>query len=164
MSLLWVFCRFPDLCQAVHTCRDRDFYVITLWLFFRSLICVRRSQKLASLSLWLSVSQAASLGDVLLAPACPIEKITLLVNLLCLTSGSETGKAVVKDKVFARPAAVYEISGGGLVLVNQLIIRLTLWSIVMYTQDPSSLPWAILFIQLSIEGRWQWSDNQVARD
>jgi len=33
-------------------------------------------------SLLLRISQGASLGDFLLAPACPIEKVTLWVSLL----------------------------------------------------------------------------------
>jgi len=41
------------------------------------------------LSLTLSVSQVASLGEFLLAPACPIEKVTLWEGFLYLTLGSE---------------------------------------------------------------------------
>ena len=38
---------------------------------------VRSGAEIGLLSLRLSVSQGASLGDFLLAPACPIEKVTL---------------------------------------------------------------------------------------
>jgi len=38
---------------------------------------VRSGAEISLLSLRLSVSQGASLGDFLLAPACPIEKVTL---------------------------------------------------------------------------------------
>ena len=38
---------------------------------------VRSGAEIGPLSLWFSVSQGASLGDFLLAPACPIEKVTL---------------------------------------------------------------------------------------
>ena len=37
---------------------------------------VRSGAEIGLLSLGLSVSQGASLGDFLLAPACPIEKVT----------------------------------------------------------------------------------------
>ena len=37
------------------------------------------------LSFWRRISQGASLGDFLLAPKCPIEKVTLWVGLLYLT-------------------------------------------------------------------------------
>jgi len=46
-----------------------------------------------------SVSQGASLGDFLLALACPIEEVTLWEGLLYLMSGSETDEGVVKDQV-----------------------------------------------------------------
>jgi len=54
------------------------------------------------LSFRLSVSQGASLGNLLLAPACPIEKITLRESFLYLTPRSETDEGVAKKKVFAR--------------------------------------------------------------
>ena len=38
------------------------------------------------------------LGDFLLAPACPIEKVTLWEGFLYLTSESETDEGVAKDK------------------------------------------------------------------
>jgi len=41
---------------------------------------VRSGAEIGLLSLRLSVSQGASLGDFLLAPACPIEKVTLWVG------------------------------------------------------------------------------------
>jgi len=56
------------------------------------------------LSLRLGVAQGTSLGDLLLAPACPIEKVVLWEDLLYLTSRSETDRVVAKDKVFARTA------------------------------------------------------------
>jgi len=62
---------------------------------------VRGDAKIGLLGLRLSVSQGASLRDFQLAPACPIEKVTLWEGLLYLTSGSETDKGVAKDKVFA---------------------------------------------------------------
>jgi len=46
---------------------------------------VRRGAQIDSLSLWLSVSQHASLGDFPLAPMCPMEKVILSVSLLYLT-------------------------------------------------------------------------------
>jgi len=36
------------------------------------------------------------------APACPMENVTLLEGLLCLTSGYEICEVVAKDKVLAR--------------------------------------------------------------
>jgi len=59
---------------------------------------VRKGAEIGLLSLRLSVSQGASLGDFLLAPACPIEKVTLWEGFLYLTSGSETDEGVMKDK------------------------------------------------------------------
>ena len=63
-------------------------------------IPVRSAAEIGLLSLKLSLSQGASLGDFLLAPACPIEKVTLWEGFLYLTSGSETEEGVAKDKVF----------------------------------------------------------------
>ena len=63
---------------------------------------VRTRAEIGLLSLRLSFSQGASLGDFLLAPACPIDKVTLWEGFLYLTSGSETDEGVAKDKVFAR--------------------------------------------------------------
>jgi len=63
---------------------------------------VRRGAEFGQLSLRLSVSQSASLGDFLLALACHIEKVTQWICFLYLTSGSETDEGVTKDKVFAR--------------------------------------------------------------
>ena len=51
---------------------------------------------------WFSVSQGTSLGVFLLAPTCPIEKVSLWVGLLCIMSGYETGEGVAKVEVFAR--------------------------------------------------------------
>jgi len=50
---------------------------------------VRSGAEIGLLNLRLSVSQGASLGDFLLAPACPIEKVTLWEGFLYLTSESE---------------------------------------------------------------------------
>jgi len=48
---------------------------------------VRSGAEIGLLTLRLSVSQGASLGDFLLALACPIEKVALWVGFLYLTSG-----------------------------------------------------------------------------
>jgi len=42
---------------------------------------IRSGAEIGPLSLRLSVSQGAPLGDFLLAPACPIEKVTLWEGL-----------------------------------------------------------------------------------
>jgi len=65
-------------------------------------MAVRSGAEIGLLSVRLSVSQGASLGDFLLAPACLIEKVSLWVGFLYLTSGSETDEGVAKDKVLAR--------------------------------------------------------------
>ena len=59
---------------------------------------VRSGAEIGLVSLRLGVSHGASLGDFLLAPACPIEKVTLWEGFLYLTSGSETDEGVTKDK------------------------------------------------------------------
>jgi len=46
---------------------------------------VRSGAESGLLSFRLSASQGASLGDFLLAPACPIEKVTLWVSFLVFT-------------------------------------------------------------------------------
>jgi len=51
---------------------------------------VSSGAEMGLLSLRLSISQGASLGDSLLAPGCPIEKVTLLMGLLYLMSRFET--------------------------------------------------------------------------
>ena len=66
--------------------------------------------EIGQLSLRLSISQGASLGDFLLAPACPIEKVTLM-GFLYLTSGSGTDEGVTKDKVFTRTGNRTQDSG-----------------------------------------------------
>ena len=63
---------------------------------------VRSGAEIGLLGLRLSFSQGASLGDFLLAPACPIEKVNLWERFPYLTSGSETDEGFAKDKVFAR--------------------------------------------------------------
>ena len=62
---------------------------------------VRNGAGIDPLSLRLSVSESASLGDLMFAPACPIEKVTLWVGFLYF-SGSKADKGIAKDKVFAR--------------------------------------------------------------
>jgi len=63
---------------------------------------VRSSAWIGLGSLQLDCSHGASLVDFLLAPACPIEKVTPWETLLQLTSGFETDEGVAKDKVFDR--------------------------------------------------------------
>jgi len=63
---------------------------------------VRSGAEIGLLNRRLRVSQGASLGDFLLAPGCSLEKLTLWVGFLYLTSGSEVDEGVAKDKVFAR--------------------------------------------------------------
>ena len=46
--------------------------------------------------------QGASLGYFLFAPPCPIEKVTLCVGSLYLTSGSETAEGCRERQTFAR--------------------------------------------------------------
>jgi len=60
-------CRCPGHCQE--------------WCRYPAgaLTAVRSGAEIGLLSLRLSVSQGASLGDFLLAPVCPIEKVTLWV-------------------------------------------------------------------------------------
>jgi len=53
--------------------------------------------EISLLSLWFTVSQGESLGDFLLAPACPIEKVNLWVSLLYSTSTSETNEIVKRQ-------------------------------------------------------------------
>jgi len=74
----------------------------TTSLYLHDRATVRSDAEIGLLSLRLSVSQGASLGDFLLAPACPIEKVTLWVGFLYLMSGYETREGVAKDKAFAR--------------------------------------------------------------
>ena len=66
----------------------------------------------------LSVSQGVSLGDFLLAPTCPIEKLTLWEGFLYLTLGSKTNEGAVNsglrtpdplDYHFTLPKAQYAI-------------------------------------------------------
>jgi len=49
---------------------------------------------LQKLAYWVSISQSTSLGDFLLAPACPIDKITLWEGLLYLLSGTKLTRGV----------------------------------------------------------------------
>jgi len=64
---------------------------------------VRSSAEIGLLSLRLSVSQGASLGDFLLnCTRMPHREGNSMGGLLYSMSGSETDEGVVKDKVFAR--------------------------------------------------------------
>ena len=57
------------------------------------LLCISMTEELSEfclLNLRFSVSQEASLGDFLLAPTCPIEKVTLWEGFLYLSLGFET--------------------------------------------------------------------------
>ena len=73
-------CRCPVQCQG--------------WYRYPAgaLASISSGAEIGLLSLRLRVSQGASLGDFLLAPPCPIEKVILWVGFLYLTSGSETRK------------------------------------------------------------------------
>jgi len=57
---------------------------------------VRCGAEIGLLSLMLSVSQGASMGDFPLAPACPMEKVNPWKSFLYLTSGFETDEGVAK--------------------------------------------------------------------
>ena len=59
---------------------------------------VNCSAEIGVLGLRFCVSRGASLGDFLLAPVYPIEKVTLWEGLLYLTSGTETDNGIAKDK------------------------------------------------------------------
>jgi len=78
------------------------YYLPVGLLLHISMTAVRSGAEIGLPSLRLSVSQGASLGDFLLAPACSIVKVTLWEGFLYLTSGSETDEGVAKDKGFAR--------------------------------------------------------------
>jgi len=60
------------------------------------LIGIRGLQKLAN-SVFLTVLHGARLGDFLLAPACPIEKVALWVNFHHLFRRPKTSEGVAKD-------------------------------------------------------------------
>jgi len=57
-------------------------------------------KKISLLIHWLGITQGALLGDFLLAPASPIEKVALMEGPLSLAPKSETNDDVGKDKVF----------------------------------------------------------------
>jgi len=59
---------------GITTCNAYNMYIIFSCLHVRA--TVRNGTEIGLLSLRLSVSQGVSLGDFLLAPACPIEKVT----------------------------------------------------------------------------------------
>ena len=63
-------CMYPDQCQGC-----------------AGILTGQVLAEIGLLSLWLSVSQGASLGDFPLAPRRPIEKVALWEGILCLTSG-----------------------------------------------------------------------------
>jgi len=65
-----------------------------------ALVSVRSGVIIVLLSLWISVNQVASVGDFVLAPECPIEKVALWEGLLYL--GSETDGVLRKTKGTAR--------------------------------------------------------------
>ena len=69
--------------------------------YFHERTAAKSGAEIGPLSLWLSCSKSASLGDSLLAPTSPIEKVTLWEGLLYLTSGSEIDEGVAKDKTFS---------------------------------------------------------------
>ena len=50
------------------------------------------------------------LGDFLVTPACPIEKVTLWEGLLYLMLGSETDRVLQKDRIFFKVG--FEPGGG----------------------------------------------------
>jgi len=58
---------------------------------------VRSGAEIGPLSLGLSVSQGASLGDFLLAFTCHIEKVTLGEGFLYSTLGSEADEGLRKE-------------------------------------------------------------------
>jgi len=61
--------------------------------YFHDRTAVRSGAEIVLLRLRLNVSQGASLGDFLLAPVCPMEKVTLWEGLLYLTSGFVSGES-----------------------------------------------------------------------
>ena len=63
---------------------------------------VRSGAEIGLLSLRLSVFQPAALEDFLLAPVCPIEKVTQWESHHYLMSGSETDEGVAGNKVLDR--------------------------------------------------------------
>ena len=63
---------------------------------------MRSGAETSLLNLELSISEGVPLMNFLLTPLCPIEKVTLWVGFLYLTSGSETDEGVAKGKVFDR--------------------------------------------------------------
>ena len=64
-------------------------YLLFLF-YYNDKTAVKSGAESGLLSLRLSVSQGASLGDFLLASACPVEKVTLWEGFLYLTTDSET--------------------------------------------------------------------------
>ena len=60
--------------------------------------------EISLLSLRFNVYQDASLGDFLLAPACPIEKVTQWEGFVYLISGAKADEGVAKDKIPGRIA------------------------------------------------------------
>lgn len=66
-------------------------------MIFCILAGVRRLQKFAY-----KIFDSAYPRDVLFAPACPLEKVTIGGGRLCLTPGSQTNEGVPKYKASAR--------------------------------------------------------------
>jgi len=68
--------RFPPS-SRLEELRQKSLYQSLFFSCLHDRATVRSGAEIGLLSLRLSVSQGASLGDFLLAPACPIEKVTL---------------------------------------------------------------------------------------
>ena len=90
---------FTEYCPSSYFSRAEAYYEVEQSFYLCDRAAVRSGVEIGLLSLRLSVSQSASLGDFLLAPVCPIEKVTLWEDFLYLTLGSETDEGVAKDKV-----------------------------------------------------------------
>ena len=76
------------------------FTFLTLFVTYSSYLhyrtAVKSGAEIGPLTLRLSVSQGAPLGDIQFAPACPIEKVTLWEGFLYLMLGSQTEFVTVK--------------------------------------------------------------------
>ena len=93
------WCRYPAGALAnVRSCAD----TLCSWQEWSrypagALSSGRSGAKIYLLSHRLGVSQHGSVGDFLLAPACPIKKVTPLEGFFYLTLGSEADEGVVKN-------------------------------------------------------------------
>jgi len=103
-------------------------------------------------SLWLSVSPGASVGDILLAPAYPIRKVTLWEGLLYLASASEIDKLVAKGKVFARTR---NKTRGPVTRPSTLSTKLSLHPSVPCWQLRKSLSWGTVVLWLLLFSLYQ---------